>query len=1074
MFAPLGVRWRLLLAFLGISAFVVLAAGAGTYAFRQVGGVLERVTEQRVPSALAALELSRQAERIVAAAPAMLSAGSPDQQREVSTAITAEVDRLEALLGQVKDSMIEASARTAIEPAVEGLRRNLGALDALIAHRLAVAAGKAELVRRLSATTVAAQRVVAPAILVLDSKIAAWRRSAGGEQLSGIAPQAVTSLAEEIAANVPMQKAQLEVAAINDGLLKAASAATAAELPLLAFPLNRSLTALQTIAPNLEPRLRARLEQRMGEFGRLIEGPESILEARREELALTAEAERLLAENAALSRQLTTAVDDLVAAAGREIRDAGSEARSVQRLSGFVLLGVVGLSLLSSILIVWLYVDRNLVARLTALSDSMLAIAGGNLRAPLPAPGGRDEIGRMAEALTVFRDTAVEVQDKNLREVERTRQRLVDAIESISEGFALYDAEDRLVLCNSRYRQDLYPGIEDLTVPGTPFESIIREAARRRVVAFGGLDAEGWIEARIRAHRHPGGSLLHHHVDDRWIRVSERRIGDGGTVAIYTDITELKRREGELAELVQKLELARDQAMQATQAKSHFLANMSHELRTPLNAIIGITEMLKEEALEDGRDDEVEALGRIHRAGTHLLHLINEILDLAKIEAGKLELQFENVDLAALAREVASTAEALAAKNRNRLEVRCAPDLGVLRADPMRLRQVILNLLSNACKFTENGSVTLELARGTGDRRDWCTIAVRDTGIGLTPEQLGRLFEEFTQADSSTTRRYGGTGLGLAISRKLCRMMGGDITVESAPGRGSTFMVLLPARSGALPAPDRPPAVTGPIGARSLDRRRALVIEDDEAARELIARLLTREGMTVSVAADGASGLARARELRPALITLDVLMPGMDGWSVLQELKADPELAEIPVVMLTIVDEQNRAYALGAAGYLAKPVDRAQLRRLLARHAKGRGPTPRVLVVDDDAPTRERLRQILQEEGWEVDAAAQGRAALARLALVMPDVVLLDLMMPEMDGFEFLDELRRTHPGTAPAVIVLTAADLDEADRRRLSGGVLRVLEKNTGGEDELRAALREALRTSPPAAAPAALMETS
>jgi signal transduction histidine kinase/DNA-binding response OmpR family regulator/HAMP domain-containing protein len=891
----------------------------------------------------------------------------------------------------------------------------------------------------------------------MDARIGAWRRARSGASVDAAAPQ-LTELAQSIADNLPMQKAQVELTALQDGLLKASSAASPTELALITHPIQRSLTALREIISDSELRNRQRFDRLLADFTALVEGALSIPEARRNELGLVADSERLLAENATLSEQLTLAVDALVAAASGDIRTAGEEALSVQRFGRDVLLAVAALSLVSSILIVVLYVDRNLLARLSALSNSMLAIADGRLRADVPA-AGRDEIGRMAEALRLFRDTAVEVEENNLREVAGARQRLIDAIESISEGFALYDADDRLVLCNTRYRQVLYPGIEDLLVPGTPFERIIGEAVRRNVIEFGGLDPEEWVRARLRAHRDPGGSLLHHHVDGRWTRVSERRIGDGGTVAIYTDITELKRREGELAELVQKLEHARDQAMQATRAKSQFLANMSHELRTPMNAIIGITAMLKEEAEEDADEDLVEPLDRIHRAGTHLLHLINEILDLSKIEAGRLELELEEVDLAALVREAVSTAQPLAEKTGSRLELHCAEDVGRLRTDATRLRQVVLNLLSNACKFTEKGVVTLDVARADSAGGGWYVIAVKDTGIGMTPEQMGRLFQEFSQADGSTTRRFGGTGLGLAISRQLCRMMGGDIEVASVPGEGSTFTVRLPARG----PPSAPAAAAEPAAPRQLVGRQALVIDDEETARDLIRSCLEREGFTVRTAGNGRDGLALARELRPALITLDVFMPQLDGWSVLRELKSDAGLADVPVVMISIADEQRHGFALGASGYLTKPVDRQRLHRLLDRFR--RGDSGRVLVVDDDGDTRSRMRRMLVTDGWQVDEADNGRTALDAVAATRPDVILLDLIMPVMDGFAFMEALRHTAPDIP--VIVLTAADLGEEERRRLDGGILAILEKGRHGDEELVAALRTAMGAGQGAATP-------
>ncbi|WP_160195499.1 response regulator [Microvirga sp. BSC39] len=1040
----------MLLAFLGISAFAVLAAATGTYAFRQMAHVIEQITEQRVPSALAALDLSRQAERTVAAAPTLLTARSQAQYREISAAITAEVELLEALLAQIR-SEVDSATVAAMEPAVAGLRRNLTALAGLVAGRLAVAAQKDALVQHLSNATVAAQRLVAPALVVLDAKFAASRRIDRGEQTTAGFPQPPSVIVQEIAENLLMQKAQLEFASISDGLLKASLAEKPADIPVMNFPLNRSLSALRQIASELaDPRLRSRFDQRISDFARLTDGQDSILSARRTELILVEDAERLLAENAGLSAELTKAVDGLVATARGDIRAASDEALTAQRIGRNILLSVVSLSLLSSLLIVWLYVDRNLIARLQNLSNSMLAIAGGNLRAPLPRDG-RDEIGQMAQALAVFRDTAIEVEEKNLREVADARQRLIDAIESINEGFALYDAEDRLILCNSRYEELLYPGSDVPMEPGTPFETVIRRAAERGLI----LEAKGrvdtWVAERLARHRNPVAAEIQHRDGNRWIQVCERRIAGGGTVAVYTDITEIKHHAAQL-------ELARDEAMAATRAKSQFLTNMSHELRTPLNAIIGITEMLKDEAEETGDEPLVEPLDRIRHAGTHLLALINEILDLAKIEAGKLELHPEEIDLHALITESAMTAEALSRRNSNQLKVEIAPDIGRMQTDPVRLRQVLLNLLSNACKFTREGTVTIKASRTMNRGGDMITIAVHDTGIGMTGEQRDKLFQEFSQADSTTTRKFGGTGLGLAISRRLCRVMGGDITVQSVVGVGSTFTVSLPAGGVLGPPRVRPGTGSTAVISQPLGRgKRALIIDDEATSREILRQILMREGFEVATAESGQQGVEIAREMQPSVITLDVLMPGLDGWSTLQQLKRDPELQDVPVIMVTIVDEENQAYALGAAAYLTKPVNREFLLKALATCRTDQA-NSRVLIVEDDAHTRGWLARILREGGWEVAEAENGRVALERLPLVKPDIILLDLIMPEMDGFEFVDEIHRNEEARHIPLIVLTAADVDEEAQRRLSGGIRRILRKKLGDRDEVLATLRDVI----------------
>jgi adenylate cyclase len=746
----------------------------------------------------------------------------------------------------------------------------------------------------------------------------------------------------------------------------------------------------------------------------------------------------ILTDNALLT--LSEALSALAVELRKQLQVAVDREREIHDRPIIAGIGIGALCVVLLAIFAWLYIDRKLVGRVTALSDSMLAIAGGNLRAPLPPPGRHDEIGQMAQALIVFRDTAVEVEEKNLREVDRSRQRLVDAIESISEGFGLYDAEDRLVLSNSRFRQDLYRGIEDLMVPGTPFETVLRHGISRGLIEEANVDPEAWIKERLEAHRNPGEKPIFTHIGDRWIRISERRIREGGIVAIYTDLTELKQREAELADLVQKLELARDQAMQATQTKSHFLANMSHELRTPLNAIIGVTEILQEDARDLKRDDEVEPLDRVLRAARHLLALINDILDLSKIEAGRMELHLETFSLASLMADVVKTMDPLAAKNANQIVLDCSPALEPMHADQMRVRQALLNLITNANKFTERGTIKIT-AQPQADNPQRIMIAVADTGIGMTAEQMGKLFQDFSQADSSTTRKYGGTGLGLAISRRFCQMMGGDISVESELGLGSTFTIDLPKIVGSrLDAVAAPATSVRSPSAAPLEAPLILVVDDDPTVREVIGRFLERAGFSVVTANGGHEGLRLARELRPAAMTLDVMMPDLDGWTVLAAIKGDPLLAEIPVVLVTIVDEKKRGYSLGASDYLVKPVDRRKLTELLRSIC---GPVAgHVLVVDDEDTVRRAMRLALESAGWQVTEAENGRRALDCFAMARPDVVILDLMMPEMDGFEFLEELRNRTDSRNVPIVVVTSRDLTEDDRSRLNGGVERIIQK--------------------------------
>ncbi len=510
-----------------------------------------------------------------------------------------------------------------------------------------------------------------------------------------------------------------------------------------------------------------------------------------------------------------------------------------------------------------------------------------------------------------------------------------------------------------------------------------------------------------------------------------------------TDVTQMR-------EVTEALEAARDEAEAANLAKSTFIANMSHELRTPLSAIIGYAEMVVEE-IGDGADPtELSGdIGKIEGNARHLLGLINDVLDLSKVESGKMEAYVEPFDVAEMVHAVVATVGTLMEKNDNRIELRMPDGLGTMRSDVTRVRQVLLNLLSNAAKFTETGTVTLAVEREPHPAGDWLRFAVTDTGIGMTEEQLAKLFQRFQQADASTTRQFGGTGLGLSLTKAFATLLGGEILVASVPGQGSTFTVRVPAVLDPA-APPAPADETGPDLPAGRDV--VLVVDDDQAQLDIMSRFLVREGYAARTASDGPTGLALAKQLKPRAILLDVTMPGMDGWSVLGALKADPDVAAIPVVMVTFHSERPLAASLGAADYVLKPVDWNRLRYVMERFREAEGD---VLLVENDEATRQRTRQVLEKNGWSVVEAENGRVAMDQVAYALPRVILLDLNMPVMDGFEFLAELRRRPGCGAIPVVVLTAMDLTAEDRRRLRGAN-QVLNKGDVTLQDLAEKLRQ------------------
>ncbi len=546
------------------------------------------------------------------------------------------------------------------------------------------------------------------------------------------------------------------------------------------------------------------------------------------------------------------------------------------------------------------------------------------------------------------------------------------------------------------------------------------------------------------------------------------------TESLRAEIQERRRVEQELIK-------ARDAAEAASRAKSTFLATMSHELRTPLTAIIGYSQLMEQLVNKGIYETVIHDVGRIWAAGAHLLTLINDILDISKIEAGQMTISAEYANVADLVHAAVNTVLPQMDKNRNRFQVHCPPDIGLLNSDATKVRQALINLLSNAAKFTEDGEVKLTVTRHEQDGKTWFRFEVADTGIGIPADKLDKLFKAFSQVDDSPTRKYGGTGLGLVLSQRLCELIGGRITVQSTVGVGSVFTMEIPAELGdVLPAPTlrladlssaedaSEPLPVAADSAAPVSNAIVLVIDDDPAVGDLIRRIAPSNEVYVVTAETGVEGLRLANDLLPDLIVLDLKLPDLNGIEVLARLRDTPEVAAIPVVVLTIDDQARRGLALEVAEYLVKPIEPEKLLMVVKRYCRRQdGGTPsHILIVEDDQALAELVARTLRVAGWPVEVAFDGETGLTAALTRPPGLILLDYMLPKMDGLQLLEHLRADPVGQSIPVIFMTARDLTANDRERLAQTVSAIQCKADLDLEQIVVRIRQMMQRNPASSA--------
>ena len=1054
-----GVAFRLLGALLAITVFAIAISATALYTFAKYGDGFNRIATSSLPALIAASDLAQRSQALAANAPNLALADGHFARQAVSEALRGQLQAIAQAGERVKALAPETEGLDGLIQNENSLKETLKKLDGLVAEKLEADRLTANLMLRLR---------------VLSGQI----QAAASDLPSKMTREQIT-LAQIDDLNAWTAAAEKAIVI----MLSTSSADTTVRLNRLRSEFEEAHKRAETARGLLSSTLLEAvdpLQKTLAQYG--LESS-NIFDVRTAQLASTSAVHGALLETNKSSAQFVTSAESIFMDIQRDVRAQsdffGSLISKYSRLfTIFSLLCVAGACGL------FLYINRSIVQRLRKLSESMRGSVDGRTAA-IPIAGS-DEIADMAKAADFFitsaqartRELAQSVEE--LRALEQVTQAVNSSVDletvlativakatqlSGTEAGAIYVLDDAA----QEFRLRSTYGLDDGIVAELKDSHIrigqtaMSEAAARRVpiqVPDIQNDPSATIDVIIRAGFRAllfvpllGAERI---VGALVVRRKQPGEFPKTTVELLQTFAAQSVLAFQNARLFSEIEKKSQQLETANQHKSQFLANMSHELRTPLNAIIGYSEILQEDVADLGRDNLVPDLRKIEGAGRHLLSLINDILDLSKVEAGRMDIFLEDVEIVPLLEEVRAIIVPLAEKNGNAVEYRVADNLGSMRTDRTKLKQSLLNILSNANKFTENGRVTL-IAERIQNGRTAVRFAISDTGIGMSEEQLGRLFQAFTQAETTTSQKYGGTGLGLVITRNFCQLLGGDVTVASKPGEGSTFTITLPDRPTTQPEVKSTdaPQIAGEVHATTV-----LVVDDDPAARDLLTANLKGAGYRLIHAASGAEALNLARMVRPDAITLDVLMPKPDGWDVLTALKADAQLRDIPVIMVTVLSERGIGLSLGAVEVLTKPVDRAQLSALMHSLLRREGP---ILLVEDDASARELISQSVEKMGLAVAAVVNGRQALTWLgAHPEPAMILLDLVMPEMDGFEVLDALAARADWRDIPVIVITAKQLTAAERERLLRQAQKIIAKGAASRLDIAAAVGEALRRRP------------